>query len=133
MDEELLPEVTEKETVKDSDSILTSIKKLLGPEEEYDYFDTDIIIHINSALMVLTQLGIGPSTGFFITDKSAVWKDFLPDMDRLQAVKTYVYLKVKLVFDPPQSAAGIESFNKMINEYEWRLNVAAETKQEEED
>ena len=131
--EEVTPDVTEKEDVKDSDSILTSIKKLLGPEEEYDYFDTDIIIHINSALMVLTQLGIGPSTGFFITDKSAVWQDFLSDMDGLQAVKTYIYLKVKLVFDPPQSAAGIESYNKMINELEWRLNIAAETKNEEED
>ena len=133
MDEELLTEVTEQKDVKSSESILTSIKKLLGPEEEYDYFDTDIILHINSALMVLTQLGIGPSTGFFITDKSATWKDFIPDINRLEAVKTYVYLKVKLVFDPPQSAAGIESFNKMINEYEWRLNVAAETQYEEED
>lgn len=113
-------------------SILTSIKKLLGPEEEYDHFDTDIIIHINSALMVLTQLGVGPSNGFAITDKSAVWTDFVPDIERIEAIKTYIYLKVKLVFDPPQSAAAIESTNKMISELEWRINVAAETASEEE-
>lgn len=121
----------ETPTIASEDSILTSIKKLLGPEEEYDYFDTDIIVHINSALMVLTQLGVGPSTGFVITDKSAVWTDFVPDINRLAAIKTYVYLKVKLVFDPPQSAAAIESTNKMISELEWRINVAAETESEE--
>lgn len=108
------------------DSILTSIKKLLGPEEEYEHFDTDIIIHINSALMVLTQLGVGPSTGFSIIDKSAVWTDFVPDIKRIEAIKSYIYLKVKLVFDPPQSAAAIESINKMISELEWRINIAAE-------
>lgn len=108
------------------DSILTSIKKLLGPEEEYEHFDTDIIIHINTALFALTQLGVGPSTGFSIIDKTTVWTDFVPDIKRIEAIKTYVYLKVKLVFDPPQSAAAIESINKMINELEWRINVAAE-------
>ena len=130
--EELTPDVTEKENVKDADSILTSIKELLGLEKDCDDFNTDIIIHINSALMVLTQLGIGPSTGFFITDKYAVWKDFISDLSRIEGIKTYIYLKVKLVFDPPQSAAGIESFNQMIKELEWRLNIAAETKTEEE-
>ena len=115
------------------ESILTSIKKLLGPEEEYEYFDKDIIIHINSALMVLTQLGVRPSDGFFITDSSAVWTDFLGDTKKLEAVKTYVYLKVRLVFDPPSSSAVIESINRTISELEWRLNVAAETATSEEE
>lgn len=114
------------------ESILTSIKKLLGPEEEYDHFDTDIIIHINSALMVLTELGVGPSNGFTITDKVAVWTDFVPDIDRIAAIKTYVYLKVKLVFDPPQSAAAIDSIKETIKELEWRINDVAETINKEE-
>ena len=125
------PDVIPVESIV-SESILTSIKKMLGPEEEYEHFDADIIIHINSALMVLTQLGVGPAKGFFITNKEAVWTDFIPDINRIEGVKTYVYVKVKLVFDPPQSAAAIESTNKMISELEWRLNVAAETKSEED-
>lgn len=108
------------------ESILTSIKKLLGISEEYKHFDTDLIIHINSVLLVLTQLGIGPSEGFMIEDDSAYWEDLLEDPTQLQAVKSYMYLKVKLLFDPPLSSAAIESMNRMIAEYEWRLNVAAE-------
>ena len=108
------------------ESILTSIKKLLGIAEDYEYFDTDIIMHINSAFMVLNQLGVGPSKPFFVEDKTKTWSDFLAfDME---AVKTYIYFKVKLAFDPPTSSAVIESINKQINELEWRLNVAAESK-----
>lgn len=112
-------------------SILISIKKMLGITEEQNQFDTDIIIHINTALMVLTQLGVGPSNGFAIIDDSAVWTDFVSDIERIEAIKTYVYLKVRLIFDPPQSAAAIESCTKMISELEWRINVVAETKTEE--
>lgn len=110
------------------DSILTSIKKLLGISEEYTQFDDDIIIHINSVLLNLTQLGVGPEEGFFIEDDTADWEDFV-DIEsnaQLQAIKTYVYLKVKLLFDPPLSSAVIESTNRMISELEWRLNVAVE-------
>lgn len=108
------------------ESILTSIKKLLGPEESYDHFDTDIIIHINSALMVLNQLGVGPVEGFSISDKEAVWTDFVPEKN-VEAVKTYVYLKVRLIFDPPQSSFLVAAIEKQITELEWRLNVKAET------
>ena len=109
------------------ESILTSIKKLLGIAEEYEHFDNDIIMHINSVFMILTQLGVGPSKGFMITDSSASWDDFLPEGgEKLQAVKTYMYMKVRLMFDPPTSSAVMESMNRMINELEWRLNVVVE-------
>ena len=109
------------------ESILTSIKKLLGITEEYDQFDPDIIMHINSVFMILAQLGIGPAEGFSIEDDTAVWTDFIQDIKKLESVKTYIYLKVKLAFDPPLSSAVIESMNRLINELEWRLNVAAES------
>ena len=109
------------------ESILTSIKKLLGIAEEYEHFDNDIIMHINSVFMILTQLGVGPSKGFVITDSSASWDDFLPEGgEKLQAVKTYMYMKVRLMFDPPTSSAVMESMNRMINELEWRLNAAVD-------
>ena len=109
------------------ESILTSIKKLLGITEEYDQFDPDIIMHINSVFMILTQIGVGPAEGFSIEDDTAVWTDFIQDIKKLESVKTYIYLKVKLAFDPPLSSAVIESMNRLINELEWRLNVAAES------
>ena len=109
------------------ESILTSIKKLLGIAEEYEHFDNDIIMHINSVFMILTQLGVGPSKGFMITDSSASWDDFLPEGgEKLQAVKTYMYMKVRLMFDPPTSSAVMESMNRMVSEFEWRLNVAVD-------
>lgn len=109
------------------DSILTSIKKLLGIAEDYTHFDTDIIIHINTALMTLTQLGVGPASGFAIEDKQDFWDDFLDNIEQLESVRTYVYLKVKLVFDPPLNATVISSMQQTINELEWRLNVAVDT------
>ena len=108
------------------DSILTSIKKLLGIAEEYTQFDEDIIMHINTVFLNLTQLGVGPEEGFLIEDDVASWEDFINDNTQLQAVKTYVYLKVKLLFDPPLSSSEIESMNRMIAELEWRLNVAVD-------
>lgn len=108
------------------DSILTSIKKLLGIAEEYTQFDEDIIMHINTVFLNLTQLGVGPEEGFAIEGDAASWEDFVNDNIQLQAVKTYVYLKVKLLFDPPLSSSVIESMNRMIAELEWRLNVAVD-------
>lgn len=106
------------------DSILTSIKKLLGIQEDYTHFDTDIIIHVNSALMILNQLGVGPLGGFSIVDSSTTWDEFIPEDDKnFEAAKTYVYMKVKLIFDPPSSSAVIESMNRIISEIEWRLTV----------
>lgn len=108
------------------ESILTSIKKLLGIAEEYKHFDTDLIMHINSVFSILTQLGVGPSEGFSITDDSAVWTDFIQENSKIELVKSYIHLKVKLLFDPPLSSAVIEAINRMISEFEWRLNVAVD-------
>ena len=109
------------------ESILTSIKKLLGIAEDYEAFDTDIMIHINSVFMILTQLGVGPAKGFRITGVYETWEEFVSDGIVADAVKTYVYLKVRLLFDPPTSSAVMDAINRSISEYEWRLNVAAES------
>lgn len=109
------------------ESILTSVKKLLGIAEEYEHFDADIIMHINSVFMILTQLGVGPPDGFMIEGEDATWNDFIGRSNNIEAVKTYVHMKVKLIFDPPQSSAVIESMNRVISELEWRLNISAET------
>lgn len=110
------------------ESILNSIKKMLGISEDDDSFDVDIIIHINTALMTLTQLGVGPPDGFRIEDEIPEWGDFISaDSKQYEAVKTYMYLKVKLVFDPPLSSAVLVSMEQMAKEYEWRLNNAVET------
>lgn len=105
-------------------SILTSIKKLLG--EEHAHFDPDITMHINSALMVLTQLGIGPDEGFRIIDDSAVWSDFIGPRQDLDSVISFVYLKTRLIFDPPQTGFLIEAIKDQIKELEWRLNSQVE-------
>lgn len=109
------------------DSILTSIKKLLGITEDYTHFDADIIMHINGVFMILRQLGVGPEGGFSISDDSAVWSDFLPEGTSLELVKSYTYQKVRMLFDPPQSSAVMEAMKRSIDEFEWRLNVAAES------
>lgn len=115
------------------ESILTSIKKLLGIAEEYTQFDADIIMHINSVFMTLTQLGVGPSQGFYIEDESSEWTEFIPDLTKLQAVKTYIYLKVRLLFDPASlGSATLASYERTIQELEWRLNVAAESEEKNE-
>ena len=109
------------------ESILTSIKKLLGIAEEYEHFDTDLILHINSVLAILTQMGVGPANGFSISDKSALWRDFILPIDgRLEFVKSYVHLKVKLIFDPPMSSSVMESMNRMISELEWRIFITVD-------
>lgn len=115
------------------ESILTSIKKLLGIAEEYEHFDSDIMIHINSAFSILNQLGVGPEEGFAIKDKTAAWSDFIQDEQNIESVRSYVYLKVKLLFDPPLSSAVMESINRSINELEWRLNAAVDTKNLEQE
>lgn len=110
------------------ESILTSIKKLLGIAEDYTHFDADIIMHINTVFMTLTQLGVGPSSGFVIEDADTYWGDFISDTTKLQAIKTYIYLKVRLVFDPSSlGSATLAAYERQIQELEWRLNVAAES------
>lgn len=105
------------------DSILVSVKKLLGIAEENTDFDSDVIISINSVFTVLQQLGIGPSSGFSISDESAVWSDFIPEGEMMEAVKSYVALKVRLLFDPPTNGTIMQALTNMTNELEWRLNV----------
>lgn len=109
------------------DSILTSIKKLLGITEDYEHFDTDIIMHINTTFMTLTQLGVGPPDGFTITDKNAIWSDFVYESSSFKPewIQTYVYLKVKLIFDPPVGSV-LDAYERNINQLEWRLNHAIE-------
>lgn len=110
-----------------SESILTSIKKLLGIDENYTHFDADIIMHINSVFSILTQMGVGPANGFSISGKDDTWSAFITDKPNIfSLVKSYVYMKVRLLFDPPLSSAAIESINRQISEFEWRLFVAAD-------
>lgn len=106
-------------------SILNTIKKMIGPTIDDTYFDTDIIIHINSVLSILNQLGIGRQ-GFTVSDNTALWSDFIEDSTDLEAIKSYVYLRVKLLFDPPLNSSVVASMEKTISELEWRMNVTAE-------
>ena len=108
------------------ESILTSIKKMLGITAEYDHFDPDIIMHINSVFMILNQLGVGPEEGFYIEDHSATWDDYLDDPGKLQMIKSYMHMKVKLLFDPPASSSVMKCIEDNIREFEWRLNVAVD-------
>lgn len=107
-------------------SILTSTKKILGIASNYTVFDQDIITHINTAFSTLTQLGIGPPPGFMIEDATPEWADFLGTDLPLNSVKTYVFLKTRMLFDPPQTSYMIAAMNEQIRELEWRLNTHRE-------
>ena len=109
-------------------SILTSIKKLLGIAEGYTEFDMDIIIHINSVFVTLQQLGVGPDEGFQISDKTTLWSDYLEDDKLLNNVISYVGLKVKMLFDPPTNSSILSSYERTIQELEWRINVMVDPK-----
>lgn len=114
---------TEPEEPTADESILDSIKKLLGISAECTSFDTDIILHINSVLAVLNQLGAGPEEGFFIFDSSAKWSDVIDDNSRLNLVKSYIYSKVKLLFDPPASSSVLGALERTVSELEWRISI----------
>lgn len=103
------------------ESILTSVKKLLGLTEEYTAFDADLIMHINSVLMILRQMGVGPQEGFGISDATATWSEFCQNRTDIEAVKSYTALKVRLLFDPPQSSSVMDAIKSQISELEWRL------------
>lgn len=109
-----------EEVINKMESILDSIKKLLGIQPEYRAFDEDLIIHINTVFIILNQLNVGPEEGFMIVDGSESWDDFIKGINETM-VKTYIYLKVRLMFDPPTSGVLVESMNSMISELEWRL------------
>jgi hypothetical protein len=113
-----------------NESILTSIKKLLGISEEDDSFDLDIIMNINSVFGALRQLGVGPK-GFTISDKSMTWADYLGESEHcLEMVKMYIFMNVRMVFDTP-SGSAVESYKEKIKEYEWRIHVAMDYPMEE--
>lgn len=109
-----------------SESILTSVKKNLGLDVSYTVFDPDIILYINSVFSTLNQLGLGPEEGFAITDATPTWSAFIGSDPRLNNVKTYMYLRVRMLFDPPQTSYLIDALNKQVLEHEWRLNVYRE-------
>ena len=108
-----------------NDSILISVKKLLGIAPDYTVFDQDIIIHINSAIMVLNQLAVG-LPNFIVTSDAETWKQFIGTDTDLQGIKTLVYLRVRLLFDPPATSFAIDAVKTQIAEYEWRLNALAD-------
>jgi hypothetical protein len=110
-----------------SNSILTSTKKLLNIHENDTDFDMDVLLHINSAFSTLHQLGVGPENGFAIVDATDTWTSFLGTDQRFNSVKSYIYLKVRLIFDPPATSFHLEAVNRQIQELEWRLNVLIET------
>ena len=109
------------------DSILSSIKKQLNISDEYTHFDQDIIMCINSAMATLNQLGVGPSAGFVILDSDNTWAELLGSNLKLEFVKMYVYLKTRLIFDPPATSYLVDAMNKNIAELESRILMAVET------
>ena len=109
------------------ESILVSIKKMLGIDESYPHFDADIIMNINSVFLILNQLGVGPEEPFMITGSDEEWSDFVTE-GSLEAVKTYIFLRVKVIFDPPTSSFVLDAYNKRIDELEWRMNVIVENR-----
>lgn len=109
-----------------TDSILKSIRKVVGVGPEDDSFDIDLIMHINSVLSILHQLGIGPDEGFMIENEVPTWAQFIGDEKTLNPVKSYVYLRVRLLFDPPQNSFLVTSMENQVKEMEWRLNVRRE-------
>lgn len=108
------------------ESILNTIKKLLGITTDNKDFDTDIIVDINSVFMILRQLGVGPEEGFKIEDDSTTWDEYISDEDDLEAVKSYIYLRVKIMFDPPLNGTVTDALNSVKDEIEWRLNLRHE-------
>lgn len=113
-------------------SILNQVKKVIGFDEDYVAFDADLIIFINSAISTLTQLGVGPTEGFQIEGSNEQWSEFVGEDVMYNMVRTYIYLRVRLLFDPPQTSYAIESLKKQVDEIEWRLEIYANLPQKEE-
>lgn len=113
------------------ESILTSTKQILGITEEYEHFDVELIMYINSVFLNLKQIGVGPSEGFVISDATSTWDEFIPDNKILrESVKAYVGAKTKIQFDPPTIGTAMDSLKRIIDEFEWRLNVEVESTEE---
>lgn len=109
-----------------NESILQSVKNVLGIPPEHEYFDQQILFHINTVMAVLNQLGVGPRDGFMVEDETAIWYDLIggtPYEKRFLYVKSYVYLRVRLLFDPPTSSGAIDAMERQLKELEWRITV----------
>ena len=111
------------------DSILTSVKKMLGIAEEYEAFDQDIIMHVNSAFSTLNQIGAGPDEGFSIEDSTKQWADYSDNQKLINMIKPYVYRKVRVAFDPPTNSTAVDSIKQAIAEDEWRINLEVDKKE----
>lgn len=113
-------------------SILNSIKKLIGLDSEDTSFDPDLILHINSAIDVLRQIGVKIDDGFYVEDGAAEWDDLIPQGYVLNQIKTYLWMKVRKWFDPPQNGTTMDALNTSIAELEWRISVAVDPDKEED-
>ena len=118
------------------DSILTSVKKVLGIPSYYDHFDRDILLHLNTVMSILNQLGIGPEEGFIVEDDSTTWADLFDgdiDTNKMMYVKSYVCLRVRLLFDPPTSSGAIDAMERQMRELEWRITVTRDPRDNSEE
>lgn len=113
-----------------SNSILTSVKKILGITEAYTHFDQDVIMHINTVFTILHQIGVGPDEGFAIEDSTATWSDYIDDNLLLENVKSYVALRVRKMFDPPTNSTVLNAINDTINELEFRINITVDPEED---
>ena len=113
-------------------SILEDVKHFIGPSAQYEYFDPDVIMQINTAFFELNQLGVGPDKPFVIVDGSEEWDEFASNTDT-EAMKTYICLKTRMYFDPPQTGTLINAIEKQLDRLEWRLNVAVDPGNEEDE
>ena len=119
-----------------NESILISVKGSLGIPENYEYFDQQILFHLNSVMAILPQIGVGPPEGFIVEDETATWGDLIgdtSDKNKFLYVKSYVYLRVRLLFDPPSSSSAIDAMERQLRELEWRITVTHDIPCDEED
>lgn len=118
------------------DSILTSVKKVLGIPSDYEHFDRDILLHLNTVMSILNQLGVGPEEGFIVEDDSTLWSDLFDgdiDTNKMMYVKSYVCLRVRLLFDPPTSSGAIDAMERQMRELEWRITVTRDPRDNSEE
>ena len=118
------------------DSILTSVKKVLGVPSYYDHFDRDILLHLNTVMSILNQLGVGPEEGFIVEDESTTWSDLFDgdiDTNKMMYVESYVCLRVRLLFDPPTSSGAIDAMERQMRELEWRITVTRDPRDNSEE
>lgn len=108
-------------------SILNDVKEAIGIMPDYTVFDQTLIMHINSVFMILHQMGVGPDAGFRLSSGNETWDEFMPSSNiDFESVKSYICMKVRLLFDPPSSSSHMDCIKQAIQEFEWRLNFESE-------